>query len=119
MSEQMDCPQLVDDLNADQIRELAQFFSQLSDPTRLTIVLACIGEPISVSEIGRKTGLRQSSISHHLKLLRLTGLLRDRREGQYVYYSIADSHVAHIVQDAGNHILQPGHIHDEAGAVSG
>lgn len=105
------CPPLGRELNEDEIRRLSQFFGQLSDPTRLSIVLACLAEPLSVSEIARRTDISQSGISHHLRLLRETGVLRVKREGRHRFYSLADTHVLHVLQDASNHVIEPGHQH--------
>ena len=63
------------------VGELADMFRMMGDPSRLRILLACMGEPVSVGEIARRLGLSQSLVSHHLRLLRATRLLRAERRG--------------------------------------
>jgi len=72
--------------------ELAELFRALGDSTRLRIVqlLASEGE-MCVCRIFPELGLPQSTVSHHLATLRHAGLVRQRREGQMIFYSLRDS----------------------------
>ena len=70
--------------------EAVAFFKCLSDETRLNIVmLVTAHQELCVCDLTEKLQLSQPKISRHLALLRASGLLQDRRQGQWVYYSIA------------------------------
>ena len=85
----------------DEIEELAEIFKALSDPTRLRLVrlLAecspseeaaemCSGGPLCVNALAHKLGVTQSAVSQHLRVLRHAGLVRGRRQGTFVHYSL-------------------------------
>lgn len=65
---------------------LAAFFKALSEPARLSIVLALTDECRPVSDVVEITGLPQPSVSHHLRILRDAGLARAERRGSFVFY---------------------------------
>ena len=71
------------------VRDLAQVFKLLSDETRLRILvyLAQSGE-LHVTDLCAKLGQSQPAVSHHLALLRVSGLIESRREGKHNYYSV-------------------------------
>ena len=69
----------------------AQFFRGFSDSTRLSILLTLIDGEKTVGEIVEKTQQSQSNISNHLKCLSDCGLIKNRREGKNIYYSLRDS----------------------------
>ncbi len=98
-------PPVLDD---GRVAELAGMFHMMGDPTRLRILLACMDEPIAVGEIARRLGLSQSLVSHHLRLLRATRLLRAERRGKQVFYGAVDDHVRHVVADMVAHVSEPG-----------
>jgi len=66
--------------------ELAALFKALSEPARLSIVLALSDECRPVSDVAGATGLPQPLVSHHLRILRDAGIARPDRRGAYVYY---------------------------------
>lgn len=78
---------------------LADMFRLLGDPSRLRILLACIGGPASVGDIAGKVDLSISLVSHHLRLLRAAGLVKARRDGKQVFYEGADDHVRCVIAD--------------------
>lgn len=88
---------LMDD---DVIYEATQIFDALSDYTRFRILSALCLESRAVSELQEICHVSQSAISHQLRMLRDRGLVTARREGQRVIYSLADDHVA-ILIDVG------------------
>ncbi len=88
------------------VGELADMFRMMGDPSRLRILLACMGEPVSVGEIARRLGLSQSLVSHHLRLLRATRLLRAERRGKQVFYGAVDDHVRNVVADMIEHVSE-------------
>ena len=85
------------------IQAMADIFKVLSDPTRLKIVTALQEGELCVGEIAGLTGFSQSSVSHHLKTLRLYNLVRFRRKGKLTFYSLADTHVSALLAVARDH----------------
>lgn len=82
---------------------MAEIFKVLSDPTRLKIVQALDGNELCVCDIAALIGLSQPSVSHHLKTLRQTGMVRFRRSGKMAIYSLKDSHVSALLAVARDH----------------
>lgn len=89
------------------IAQLADLFHLLGDPTRLRIVLACLAQPIAVSEIAATLDLSSSLVSHHLRLLRAARILKAERQGKQVFYSAADAHISGVLNDMLEHIAEP------------
>ena len=85
---------------------LADLFSALSDPTRLSIISALLEREMSVGEIADGIGISESAVSHQLRGLRQMRIVRPRKEGRQVFYCIEDEHVAQIFQMGLNHIIQ-------------
>ena len=71
--------------------ELADIFKALGDETRLTIVQLLVGRELCVCDILDSFVMSQPAISHHLKILRQAGVVRDKREGKWIYYSLNPS----------------------------
>lgn len=86
---------------------LAEIFKLMGDPTRLRIVISCLDERASVSEIAGRLGLSQSLVSHHLRLLRAARLVLARREGKQVFYVAADDHIRSVIKDMLDHVAEP------------
>jgi DNA-binding transcriptional ArsR family regulator len=95
-------PRLADD----QIYELAEMFRLMSDPSRLSIVLSCLAERVSVGEMAQRLGLSPSLVSHHLRLLRAARLLQADRQGRQVFYQITDEHVLRMLRDMVAHVAE-------------
>ena len=74
----------------------AELFKVLADPTRLRIINALILAEMCVCDIAALFDMTQPAVSHHLKVLRQTQLVKYRREGRIVYYSLDDEHVANV-----------------------
>ena len=86
--------------------ELAEFFKYFSDPTRVRILsILCNGERC-VCEIAGELGMNQSAVSHQLNLLSKSRLVRTRREGKSVYYSLGDDHVRDILTCGISHLME-------------
>lgn len=92
----------------DQAIVLAEMFRILGDPSRLRVVLACLAAPICVSDIAARTRLSPSLVSHHLRLLRATRILRAERQGKQVFYTTADEHVRCTITDMVAHVAEAG-----------
>jgi len=77
-------------LASDKAKDMARVFHSLSNETRLRIMALLIKGELNVTEICRKLRLTQTTVSGHLRLLRLAGLVMNRRDGYHIYYSISD-----------------------------
>lgn len=87
-----------------QVVRLADVFKALGDPTRLRIILALqIGE-LCVCDLAEVLGMSQSAISHQLRVLRGLHLVRNRRAGKEVFYSLDDDHVTNMLAQAEDHV---------------
>ena len=84
--------------------DLSDFFKVLGDSTRLGILFAIDKDPMCVCDIAELLGMTKSAVSHQLKVLRQNDLVRYRREGKNVIYSLADDHVREIIECALAHI---------------
>ena len=87
------------------IIRLAQMFDVLSDPNRLKIVVFLMDGKKSVSEITKFLSMSQSAVSHQLRIMRDTHILKHKKEGKTVYYSINDEHVETIVNNGLIHMV--------------
>lgn len=87
---------------------LATLFRALADPARLSCLLAVRDHPSTVGEIVRRTGLHQSNVSKHLAYLRCCGLVRARRSGRFVSYSLGAAGVEGLLRAAEALLAQTG-----------
>jgi len=86
------------------LSDAAEMLKVLGDPTRLKIVRALMLEsPLCVCDLAALAGVSQSAVSHQLRLLRSSRLVRAARDGKLVYYRIDDEHVADIVDPLLKH----------------
>ncbi|TFD46877.1 transcriptional regulator [Cryobacterium frigoriphilum] len=88
------------------IAEAAELFKALASTSRLTIMRVLSESPATVTELVLATGQSQPLVSQHLKVLRTAGVVIVTRSGREATYAIADQHVAHVVEDAINHVLE-------------
>ena len=100
------------ELNLDQTSELAGTFGLLSDPTRLSIVIACMDQERAAGEIAEKLGTSASLTSHHLRLLRSARILKSERRGKQVFYSMADACVHNVLEIMIEHLFTHSHDND-------
>ena len=101
-------------LPGDDVETLAETFRLLGDPNRLRIVLTCLKGPVSVGSIVGKVGLSQTLVSHHLRLLRATRLLKSAKSGRQVFYSLPACHVREMLTNVIDHVTEPHeHANDE------
>lgn len=77
--------------------DLADLFKLFADSTRIKILYALFPSELCVCDIAELLGLTQSAISHQLRLLKHSKLVRARRDGRAVYYALADDHVRSII----------------------
>ncbi len=90
----------------DEIAALSETFKVLGDSTRLRIVLALATEELCVCDLGALIGVTVSAISHQLRLLRGMRLVKYRKEGKMVYYSLDDKHISRIIREAQTHVRE-------------
>lgn len=93
-------------LDKDEYIELASLFKLFGDGTRVQILYALEQSEMCVCDIACLLGLTKSAVSHQLKALRLSNLVKFRREGQNVYYSLADDHVKEIIDIGFEHLRE-------------
>ncbi|MGQ9600577.1 MAG: ArsR/SmtB family transcription factor [Anaerolineae bacterium] len=84
---------------------LAKTFKALSDPTRVRIISLLLDQELCVFDLATALGISQSAVSHQLRILRDLWLVRWRREGRQIFYTLDDEHVADLYWCALNHVL--------------
>lgn len=85
---------------------LSEFYKIFGDQTRLRILDLLLNKPLCVNEISEKLDVSQSAISHQLKILRLSNLVKTEKNGKKVYYSISDNHIKIILKYGLEHISE-------------
>ena len=96
-------PQTLDDVA---VEALAETFRLLGDPTRVRIVDALAGGALCVHEISDRVGISESAVSHQLRLMRTMRIVKGRREGRCVYYTLDDQHVLDLFQQGLRHVTE-------------
>ena len=86
------------------LNNLGEFFKVLTDPTRLKILYALGTGELCVFDLSVSTGASVSSVSHHLAALKRVRLVKSRRDGRIIYYSLDDDHVNSIINYALEHL---------------
>lgn len=87
-----------------EIYELADLFKVFGDSTRIKILFTLFEQELCVYDIAEALGMTQSAISHQLKVLKQSQLIKSRREGKSIFYSLADEHVRLIIAMGREHI---------------
>lgn len=87
-----------------EMTEIARNFQALSDPTRCKIVLALTRHELRVTDLAAVVGASTSLVSHHLKGLKDIRLVKFRREGNNIFYSIDDAHVGNLFREILAHL---------------
>jgi DNA-binding transcriptional ArsR family regulator len=87
---------------------LAEIFKVLGDPTRVRILDALSRSELCVCDLATLLGLTESAVSHQLRLLRNTRIVRARREGRMVFYSLDDQHVLTLFRQGLRHVEEGG-----------
>ena len=83
---------------------LADTFKLLGDPTRVRIVHALSSGQLCVHEISDRVGISESAVSHQLRLMRTMRIVKGRREGRCVYYTLDDQHILDLFQQGLRHV---------------
>jgi ArsR family transcriptional regulator len=88
------------------VEALADTFRVLGDPTRVRIVDALSGGELCVCDIATLVGMSESAVSHQLRLLRSMRLVRARRAGRLMYYTLDDHHIIELLKLALTHVQE-------------
>ncbi|MBT7069961.1 MAG: helix-turn-helix transcriptional regulator [Anaerolineae bacterium] len=83
---------------------VAELFRALGDVSRIQIVSALIDNEINVGELAKIAGISESAASHQLRTLRQMRLVKSRKKGREVFYSIDDDHIRDLIQRAISHV---------------
>ena len=86
--------------------DLAELFKVFGDSTRIKILYALFEVELCVCDISKLLGLTQSAVSHQLRVLKNSRLVKFRREGKTVFYALADGHVRRIIAQGMDHIKE-------------
>jgi ArsR family transcriptional regulator len=90
--------------NPENLSLLADFFKVFGDPTRIKILSSLAESEMCVCDIAYLLNMTQSAISHQLRVLKQARLVKNRKEGKVVYYSLDDDHVKQIIDQGLVHI---------------
>jgi ArsR family transcriptional regulator, lead/cadmium/zinc/bismuth-responsive transcriptional repressor len=92
--------------NDDYFNSVAELFKVLGDPTRAKIIHCLQNSELCVCDIAEMLNMTHSAVSHQLRVLRASRLVKYRREGRMVYYSLNDQHVASLMKEASEHVSE-------------
>lgn len=84
--------------------DLAELFKVFGDSTRIKILYALFEAELCVGDIAQLLGMSQTAVSHQLRVLRVNKLVKGRKEGKIVFYSLADEHVHTIIDQGMEHV---------------
>lgn len=90
----------------DAMCDLAEFFKVFADSTRIKILYVLLNGEMCVCDIWQSLGLTQSAVSHQLRILKQMRLVKYRREGKTIYYSLSDGHIQSILNQGMEHIME-------------
>ncbi len=85
---------------------VAELLKLFGDPTRIRILHALLDQELCVGEIAEQLNMTVSSISHQLRVLKQGRLVKSRRDGKTIFYSLADAHVKTIFYHALEHVME-------------
>lgn len=88
----------------EELQDLGEFFKVFGDVTRLKILYVLLCSEMCVIDIASLLGMSQSAISHQLRVLKQMDLVKNRRDGKTIFYSLADSHIVTILSQGLDHI---------------
>lgn len=87
-----------------ELYDLAELFKVFGDSTRIRILFVLFEAEVCVCDLAKALNMTQSAISHQLRILKQNKLVKSRREGKSVFYSLSDDHVRTIIDQGRNHI---------------
>ena len=89
-----------------ELDSLAELFKVFGDPTRIRILFILFETEVCVCDLAKALNMTQSAVSHQLRILKQSRLVKNRRDGKSVFYSLADDHVRTIIAQGREHILE-------------
>ena len=87
-----------------ELYDLAELFKVFGDSTRIRILFVLFEAEVCVCDLAQALNMTQSAISHQLRILKQNKLVKNRREGKSIFYSLADEHVRAIIAQGREHI---------------
>ena len=93
-------------VDEEKIYDLADLFKVFGDSTRIKILVSLIDGELCVCDIASLLNMTHSAISHQLATLKMTNLVKSRKEGKTVYYSLADEHISSIIAIGKEHVME-------------
>lgn len=87
-----------------ELYDLAELFKVFGDSTRIRILFVLFEAEVCVCDLAKALNMTQSAISHQLRILKQNKLVKNRREGKSIFYSLADEHVRAIINQGREHI---------------
>jgi len=90
----------------ERMKELAEFYKVFGDATRVKILYVLLESEMCVCDLAAVLKMTQSAISHQLRVLKQMKLVKNRRDGKTVYYSLADGHIQNIISQGMEHIME-------------
>ena len=99
---------IVDETMPDEteLDSLAELFKVFGDPTRIRILFVLFETEVCVCDLARALNMTQSAVYHQLRILKQSRLVKNRREGKSMFYSLADDHVRTMIAQGREHILE-------------
>ncbi len=91
-----------------ELYDLAELFKVFGDSTRIRILFVLFEAEVCVCDLAAALRMTQSAVSHQLRILKQNRLVKGRREGKSVFYSLADDHVRTMIAQGREHILESG-----------
>ncbi|MFG6095921.1 transcriptional regulator [Leptolyngbyaceae cyanobacterium CCMR0082] len=91
-------------LATEKAQRMAEFFTVLSDPHRLKLLSALAQQELCVCDLAATVKMGESAVSHQLRVLKSHRLVKYRRQGRNVFYSLADGHVTALYQEVADHL---------------
>ncbi len=88
----------------EELYDLAEIFKVFGDSTRIRILYVLLEAEVCVCDLAEALGMTQSAVSHQLRILKQNRLVKSRRDGKSIFYSLADDHVVKIIELGREHI---------------
>lgn len=89
-----------------EVAGLSEIFKVLGDETRTRILYLLAHGELCTCDLAEVLDMSLPAVSHHLRLLRMVRLVKNRRDGKNVFYSLADEHILHIIREAQEHFAE-------------
>lgn len=100
------CSKIEIGVDENEVHRLSEFFKVFGDGTRLKILLLLAKRELCVHQLSDLLDMQQTAVSHQLKILRQTRLVKFRKEGKHVFYSLDDSHIGELMKVGLEHIKE-------------